>query len=404
MQFKLFTPFIRIRLPTQKIFILVIIFYLFAFFFSRHKQQNRKLSETEKAPFNKRAHELREKHKNDHPDYKYTPRRRSNKMEAAAAARAASTVVAASTVRPEKVPRRTKVTSKRATSAKASGATSNSSESPNSCSFSNTDLLPRAAMYDTLTSDDYTTPHYPMNVIYGQTGNRHNVYKIDQYEADAYAAAHPFENNNGQRQQSPCSTASSNLSCTTLTPPATPHNGVILGPSSPSKNHLAREQREQTYAAYVSPNMVVAAASAANNQRQIMDQFVDNKYSSHDYYGNFMQPSNHSVFGAHTDVPLNDPMQSFAHNQPLNESYNNYNNLYYNDEMTGSGMQAYHNMNAATDICPPDEKKFIPELNGGGGRINNAATFYSNDAYPTYHMNWIQGKFSHFHLIEDRKH
>lgn len=355
-------------------------------FVFRHTNR-RKLSETEKAPFNKRAHELREKHKNDHPDYKYTPRRRSNKIEAAAAARAASTVAAAATVRPEKPPRRTKVTAKRgATSVKSSGTISNSSESPNSCSFPNTDLLPRNPLFDSMSCDDYGTAHHPMNGIYGHTANRNNnnTFKIDSYEADAYASVHQFDNNNGQRQQSPRSTASSNLSCATLTPPATPHNTVVLGSSSPTKNHLPREQREPIYSAYTASNMV------ANNQRPMMDSFVDSKYSPHEHYFNCLQPSPHSVFGTHVDATLTDQMQPFAHHSQLNEAYNTY-NVYYNDDMTGSGMQTYHHsLNVADDICASDEKKFNPELNGGmgGARLTNGNTFYgNNDAYAAYQMN-----------------
>lgn len=339
------------------------------------------MSEIEKAPFNKRAHELREKHKNDHPDYKYTPRRRSNKIEAAAAARAASTVAAAATVRSEKLPRRTKVTTKRPTPAKVIGINSNSSESPNSCNFTNTDLLPRNAMYESVSGVDYaTTAQHSINGIYvGHTGaNRHNTFKMDTYDGDGYVGIHQFDNNIGQRQESPCSTASSNLSCTTLTPPATPHNTAILGSSSPTKNHLSREQREQNYSPYVTPNM-----SAANHQRQTsIDQFA-NKFASNDYFGNYPMQSTHSTFGTHaTDIALSsDQLQSFAHNHQMNETYNNY----YCDEIPANVMPSYHDFNAATNICPTDEKKFIPELNGGVRHTNDTFSLY-NDAYPSYQM------------------
>lgn len=341
------------------------------------------MSETEKAPFNKRAHELREKHKNDHPDYKYTPRRRSNKLEAAAAARAATTVAAAATVRPEKPPRRTKATTKRATSAKASGAISNSSESPNSCSFANGDLLPRNAMFEQVSGVDYaTTAHHSMNGNYGHATNRHHsAFKMDRYEAEAYAVHH-FESNNGERQQSPCSTASSNLSCATLTPPATPHNTAILGSSSPSKNLSSREQREPNYSAYVAPTMM------ANNQRQAIDSFAVNKYASQDCYGNYSQLSSHSqlsIFGGHADIALSDQMQPFSHNQQINESYGNFTAVpeFYGDDLNGGGMQ-YHDLNANGSICPPDEKKFNPELSGGGRMMNGA---FAYDGYASYQMN-----------------
>lgn len=336
---------------------------------------HRKLSETEKAPFNKRAHELREKHKNDHPDYKYTPRRRSNKMEAAAAARAAATIAAAATVRPEKAPRRTKVTSKRTTSGKSNGSMSNSSESPTGCSFANGDLLPRNAMFDAMPCDGYTTPNHLMNAIYSRPPNG---YKMDSYETDAYPGAHQFENNNGHRQQSPCSTASSNLSCTTLTPPATPHNASILGSASPSKNHFPRDQNYS--AAYASPNVL------PNNQRQPVDVYFEHKFQQHDYASNFIQPVTHSVLGEHVDAAaLNDPMQSYAHNAQLNEAYNF--NAYYGDDMTGMEVQAYHNMNSNVDICPAVEKKFIPDPSGGGsGRLTNTNvnTFYNNSPYTSF--------------------
>lgn len=345
--------------------------------------KHRKLSETEKAPFNKRAHELREKHKNDHPDYKYTPRRRSNKMEAAAAARAASTVAAAATVRPEKPPRRTKATTKRATGVKVSGTISNSSESPNSCSYANADLMSRNTMFESVSGVDFaTTPHHSMNGIYGHASNRHqSAFKIDRYDADAYAAHH-FENHNGERQQSPCSTASSNLSCATLTPPATPQNTSILGSSSPTKNRSSRDHREQNYSAYVAPNMM------GNNQRQVIDSFAVNKYATQDCYGNYSQLSAHSqlsIFGGHADVALNDPMQTFPHNQQINESYNNFTTVpeFYSDDINGGIMQ-YHDLNATGNICPPDEKKFNPELNGGGRLINGAFPY---DGYPSYPMN-----------------
>lgn len=345
--------------------------------------KHRKLSETEKAPFNKRAHELREKHKNDHPDYKYTPRRRSNKMEAAAAARAASTVAAAANIRPEKPPRRPKATTKRVTTAKASGTISNSSESPNSCSYANADQLPRNTMFESVSGVDFaTTSHHSMNGIYGHAANRHHsAFKMDRYDTDAYATHH-FESNNGERQQSPCSTASSNLSCATLTPPATPHNTAILGSSSPSKNHSSREQREQNYTAYMAPNMMV------NNQRQVIDSFGVNKYESQDCYGNYSQLSSHSqlsVFGGHADVALSDPMQTFPHNQQINESYSNFTAVpeFYSDDINGAGMQ-YHDLNATGNICPPDEKKFIPELSGSGRLMNGA---FAYDGYASYPMN-----------------
>lgn len=346
-------------------------------------RRRRKLSETEKAPFNKRAHELREKHKNDHPDYKYTPRRRSNKIEAAAAARAASTVAAASTVRPEKPPRRTKTTTKRAPPAKVSSANSNSSESPNSCSFASNDLLPHSAIFEQVPGIDYAASHHSMNSgVYGpHNGNRHtSTFKMDRYDADAYAV-HQFEN--GQRQESPCSNASSNLSCT-LTPPATPHNTAILGSSSPSKNLLSRDQREQNYSPYVAPNMVTN-----NNQRPAMDQFA-NKYASHDYCPNFSQPTTHSIFSAHTDVSLTEQMQPFAHQHQFSDnSYNNFSQgveTFFGDEMNGTGMPSYHNLSAGGENCPMDEKKFNPEI---GGRIINGSfmPYVPNESYIGYHMN-----------------
>lgn len=297
-------------------------------------------------------------------------------MEASAAARAASTAssTAAAIPRVDKPVRRIKVTTKRASTAKTS-VVSNSSDSPNSCSFSNNDLLPRNnQMYESVSMVDYASAHHPMTSIYGHTANRHNIFKIDPYEALAFEN----NNNNGQRQ-SPCSTASSNLSCATLTPPATPQNTAILGSSSPNKNPLSREPN---YASYVASNMVVN-----NNQRQATDPFV-NKFSQQEYYSQYSQMPSHSNFATHADVALNDPLQSFAHTQPLNDGYNNYMQAeYYSDDMSTSGMQSYHDLNAAVDICPTNEKKFIPELMNGGGRLANGTFLPYNDAYAPYQMN-----------------
>lgn len=67
---------------------------LFAYF-------RRNFTEEKKAMFKRKAEELRAKHKKDHPQYKYQPRRKKSKVSASAAAASvsASTSIAEKTVR-----------------------------------------------------------------------------------------------------------------------------------------------------------------------------------------------------------------------------------------------------------------------------------------------------------------
>lgn len=92
----------------------------------------RNFSEEKKAMFKRKAEELRAKHKKDHPQYKYQPRRKKSKVLAAAAAAAAA---ASSSSIVEKPVRST--ASKKAAKLKEYSRMSDSSASP---ANSNNDL------------------------------------------------------------------------------------------------------------------------------------------------------------------------------------------------------------------------------------------------------------------------
>lgn len=331
----------------------------YSLYSSATAEPNRKLSETEKAPFNKRALELREKHKADHPDYKYTPRRRNNvngKGETISTS-------AASPSRSDKPARRPKSSAMKRPSAGKANTASNSSAS--STAYGANPQHQNAFEISSIVDNDF----YEQTAnAYGLQINRLNGIKTDPYEISAYNI-NIFDQNNVQRH-SPCSTASSNLSCTTLTPPATPHNTAILGSSSPGKGFMNRERE---------PNALNSAI------RPQPDHFYG-KYQT-DMYAYQQLPSYSSYPSTvnHGNNP-SDLDQAYS-NQPIQETYNHFGatNEYFGDDLA-AGVHSYHDLNQAmTD--PHLEKKYMCDM-GEDERLSHMSfTPFHPDAYANYSAN-----------------
>lgn len=275
----------------------------------------RKLSESEKAPFNKRALELREKHKADHPDYKYTPRRRNNKNEP---------IEPPPSNRTTKGGRRTKANNtKRANANRVPVSTV--TPAPSVPYSANAEAIEN--IIDAMSASNHEINQAPFTA-YGHLENRLNGIKMDSYESTSYAALKIFEQNNLQRH-SPCST-SSNFSCNTLTPPATPQNSIGLRSASPAKGIFPRDT-----------NNTHMYSGKYNNDTYL--------YQSNTSYSNYPSVFAPTATNSESDQLLaNDQFNSY---QPTQD---------YFVADVNSGMQTYQELNQVQSACIED-KKFMYE-------------------------------------------
>lgn len=305
-----------------------------SFLLPTFSQSNRKLSEAEKVPFNKRALELREKHKADHPDYKYTPRRRNNNKS-----EGISTASSTPPSRSDKPPRRPKSSAPKRPIASKTNAVAHSSPSPTA--YHTNGAHQNSFEMSSIADNNF---YEQTASAYGLQMNRLNCIKTDPYNVTSYNV-NIFDQSTIQRH-SPCSTASSNLSCTTLTPPATPHSTAVLGASSPNKSCMIREREPNTFNTM---NSAIRAPSEAFYRKYNSDACTYQPLTSYTGY---------PTVGSHCNNEA-DLEQAYS-NPTIPEAYNTFGNDFFNDDIP-SGIQTFHDL-SQTMTGPHTDKKFACEI------------------------------------------
>lgn len=206
------------------------------------RPSHRNFSEEKKAMFKRRAEELRAKHKKDHPQYKYQPRRKKSKS------------VNGSTIshhQPADKPRptpKTSIATKKSPKSKSSSRQSNASISPASSSkdfFTTDSTSPQSDQ----SSCNYGTPiqsfnyplaqNYPYDYagLYASTSSHANTINGTTNTSTTSVASHTNDRNNNVHANDTANSirhtghmgyGSSRTTPSVLTPPTTPINADLV--------------------------------------------------------------------------------------------------------------------------------------------------------------------------------